>query len=114
MRRSDKRVAWLLVVLLILIGIADRANAAEWKFDPVLIYSHTSDITLGCPFACQKPDIGTIDYIGAGGTIMSPYRRFEIDVTHGRKSFNCRGLSCGPTLKGTQLNVRFYPSRRKR
>jgi hypothetical protein len=82
------------------------ANAYTTEVEPFVVYSHLSDVTRGRPFNGQ--DEAQSEYIGAGITIVAgKLKRFEIDISHGRKSVDRAGWE-----SGSQLNVRFYPRRR--
>lgn len=98
--------ALLCIAMLFLMAWLVTCSAAE--FEPFAQYDHTSDIRRGPPF--NDRDEHTQDFIGGGVTISAgKHRAWEIDLSHGYKTIDCR--SCWET--GSRLSVRFYPRRLK-
>jgi len=97
-------LTWLAIVTLgLLIGSA----AQSMEVEALIEYSHVSDITRGKPF--NKQDEWQVDYIGFGATLrIGARKRFELDLSHGRKS-----LEHGAWEPGTKLGLRFYPGRKR-
>lgn len=92
-----------IALVLMMLACAWQTHAAE--VEPVCVYDHTSALTRGAPF--NKRDERTQDYFGCGITLtLGARKRFEIDITHGRKQID--GLS---DEQGSNITVRFYPRR---
>jgi hypothetical protein len=102
-------ISWLIFE-----GVTNRAHASEWEIDALMEYSHTSDILRGCPFSCGTGGLeGTQDFLGAGFTMITPRRRWELDLVHGWKCIDCTINNLSKEVEtGTTLAVRFYPGRR--
>lgn len=101
--------------LVIMAFLASRAEAVE--IEPLIIYSHTSDILRGPPFTDEAEP--TTDYIGFGASII--FKKVELDLSHGRKARDCNYVRrSSPTTSracfwesGSQVTVRWYPWRKK-
>ena len=96
-----------IALVLLMLACAWQTHAAE--VEAVIVYDHTSDLTRGYPFNDQAEP--TQDYVGAGVTItLGAAKRFELDLTHGRKRLDGRGNAWE---SGSQVQLRFYPGRKR-
>jgi hypothetical protein len=100
------RIARLILLAVAVVSFAlgyscARAAEVEW----MVTYDHTSDITRGAPFN-EQPE-PQADYIGGGATLtVGEFKRFEIDLTHGRKLLDRQNWQ-----RGSKVTVRYYPLR---
>lgn len=113
MSHGFKRTSWFVR------GELDDWDMNEWQtgsnvtmrlypFDPttvrpVIVISHSSDITRGIPF--NDTDEPTSDFIGAGLTF--DFKRVETELLYGRQMRECGFFDCPPTNVDPRLMVRF-------
>lgn len=83
--------------LLSLLLLSFSANAVE--LEPYLTYGHGSDFFKGQPW--NKRDEWSYDHAGVGATIT--WRKIEIDVSHGVKSYAGREAE-----SGTHAAIKWY------
>lgn len=92
----------------LIIGIGHLSMACAADIEPFLLLQHTSDLLRGPPFSGR--DDTTQDYIAGGVTISAG--AWEIDISHGFKTIDCRySRGCGYE-SGSQITARFYPRRK--
>jgi len=96
-----------IVPVIAFLFVAQPSHAVE--FEPFVKYTHTSDLLTGPPFASTAVLEPTTDYIGFGVTAV--WKKFEIDLSHGRKARDCQYTSDGPCdwVSGTEVSFRWYP-----
>jgi hypothetical protein len=102
-------LGWIAIWLFfIALGTCSAANAAE--IEAFALIDHTSDVRRGRPFSDSQET--TQDYIAGGMTITLGRRRaFQIDVSHGFKTIDCRPSAGCRWETGSQISTRFYPGR---
>jgi hypothetical protein len=101
------KLGWVCLWLIVL-ALVTCAVAAE--IEPYALIDHTSDVRRGRPFNERRET--TQDYIAGGVTIALGRRHaFEIDVSHGFKTIDCRPSAGCRWETGSQISTRFYPGR---
>ena len=70
---------------------------------PMLLWSHSSDITRGRPFNNKKEP--TSDFLGIGVTFQK--KKLEIDLAIGRSAKECDLLKCHKGSLTTEVMIRF-------
>lgn len=88
--------------LLLFTLFAQPAQALD--IDPFVVWTHGSDLFRGEPFNDRRE--WSYDHVGAGVTLTAG--SFEVDVTHGVKSYSRRRIE-----SGTNLAIRYYWRRNK-